>query len=69
MKDIEDVYMVIFYPAAVGRPNDYVLYREGTREYRLNPLLDDNKDGTITKGEAGVVVRKFLKEGLEKYKG
>lgn len=37
--------------------------------YDKNKGLDVNQDGILTKGEAGAVARRYLKEGLEKYKG
>ena len=56
--DIDDVYMTVLYPAAVGKPDSYVLFRSGTTAYRQNAGLDTNKDGTITKFEAAAKVRK-----------
>ncbi|TLD98418.1 lytic transglycosylase [Helicobacter japonicus] len=69
IKNIEDIYMVIFYPIAVGKPNDYIISTKGNVVYDKNKGLDINKDGILTKGEAGAVARQYLKEGLEKYKG
>ncbi len=66
---IEDVYMVIFCPKAVGKPDDYVLYDEG-RSYRDNIGLDINRDDRITKREAGLKVRGKLVLGNSKgYQG
>jgi hypothetical protein len=48
-----DVYMSILYPAAVGKDDQYVLFKEGTKEYKANKGLDKNNDGNITKQEAG----------------
>ncbi|MEW5896784.1 MAG: hypothetical protein AB1668_03780 [Nanoarchaeota archaeon] len=52
---LSDTYMVVLYPAAVGKPEDYVLFRKGTKSYDLNPL-DWNEDGIITKEEASLKV-------------
>ncbi|MGJ3448912.1 hypothetical protein [Enterobacter sp. PTB] len=69
IKTIEDVYMVIFCPRAVGKPDSYILYDEG-RSYNDNKGLDLNKDNTITKYEAGFKVREKLKLGMrEGYRG
>ncbi|CAD6175812.1 Phage-related lysozyme (muraminidase) [Escherichia coli] len=69
IKTIEDVYMVIFCPRAVGKPNSYILYDEG-RSYNDNKGLDLNEDNAITKYEAGFKVREKLKLGMkEGYRG
>ncbi|WP_227670274.1 lytic transglycosylase domain-containing protein [Klebsiella variicola] len=69
IKTIEDVYMVIFCPMAVGKPDSYILYDEG-RSYNDNKGLDLNKDNAITKYEAGFKVREKLKLGMkEGYRG
>ena len=62
VKTVEDVYMVIFCPRAVGKSDSYVLYDEG-RSYNDNKGLDLNKDNAITKYEAGFKVREKLKLG------
>ena len=47
-----DVYMAVLWPAAVGKPDDYVIFRKGTKAYEMNSGLDTNGSGTVTKGEA-----------------
>ena len=42
------------------QPDDFVLWREGSIEYRQNRGLDVNNDGVITKGEAAQRVRDRL---------
>ena len=66
IQNIEYIYMVIFYPMAVGKPNDCIISTKGNSVYDKNKGLDINQDGILTKGEAGVVARQYLKEGLEK---
>lgn len=39
LKTIEDVYMVIFCPKAVGQKDDYVLYSSGRNSYTRNKGL------------------------------
>lgn len=51
-----DVYLVVFFPAAVGKSNDdnYVFetkYLKRASIARSNPAIDINKDGTLTMGE------------------
>ncbi|WP_217364050.1 transglycosylase SLT domain-containing protein, partial [Marinobacterium sp. xm-d-509] len=55
--DINDLYMAVLYPRAIGREDGYVLFREGTTAYQQNAGLDTNEDGTITKFEAAAKVR------------
>ncbi|MEL4106262.1 transglycosylase SLT domain-containing protein [Oscillospiraceae bacterium WX1] len=60
---IEDAYMAVFMPVAVGKPNDFILGKKDSKEflvkglsygsvYAQNSGLDINKDGIITKEEA-----------------
>jgi|GEM_PF-756356 len=60
---LEDIYMAILWPAAVGKSNDYVLWYSGTIAYRQNAGLDSNGDGAVTKGEAAGKVRARYTEG------
>ncbi len=54
-----DIYMSIIFPAAVGKPDSYILFGKGAaisryefnKAYAQNKGLDINKDGSITKGE------------------
>ena len=64
MRSLDDLYMAILWPAAVGKPDDYVLFAEGGSAYAQNRELDVDKDKTITKAEASAFVRKRLVEGL-----
>lgn len=64
-RSLEDVYMVIHWPAAVGKPNSATMYTKGTSAYRVNAGLDINKDGIITKEEAGRLVRAKLTKGMQ----
>jgi hypothetical protein len=55
---LDDIYMAILFPAAVGKGDDYVLFGQGAmsgytgRAYDQNRGLDKNGDGSITKKEA-----------------
>jgi hypothetical protein len=68
LKTLEDVYMAILWPTAVGKPDSHVLFDRKDprfpRRYVQNSGLDINKDGRITKGEAAARVRKKLDKGL-----
>lgn len=67
LNSLGDVYMAILWPAGIGQPNDYVLWRKSTRPttYRQNAGLDINKDGAITKAEAVAKVEEKLTKGLQ----
>ena len=60
MNSVEDAYMAVLYPAAVGRPNNYVLFSQGSVAYAQNRGLDLNGDGQVTKYEAATPVRNRL---------
>jgi hypothetical protein len=67
---IEDMYMAILYPKAIGQGNDYVLFEKGTgkkptKAYSQNSGLDTDNDGKITVQEAAAKVRAKLKKGLK----
>lgn len=69
MFDVYDMYIVVFSPAFLGRPNNQVLYRAdsptqlGKNRYRWNRVLDDNKDGQITIRDIKRQIRRFAPKG------
>lgn len=72
MKSLEDVYLKVFYPAAMGKSDDYVVGRKGDpnfsgRVYEQNAGFDKNADGVVTRGEICATIRAVLpplKEGV-----
>jgi len=52
LNTLSDVYMSVLWPAAVGKPESFPLFVEGTENYEKNKGLDSNGDGTVTKAEA-----------------
>lgn len=49
-----DTYLVTFFPAALGKPDNFVLETSGLSASLIatqNPIFDRNKDGKITKAE------------------
>jgi hypothetical protein len=56
--NLDDIYMAVLWPKAIGKPDGYVLFRRGTEAYGQNSGLDHNEDGTITKYEAATEVRR-----------
>jgi len=69
-----DIYMSIIFPAAVGKPDSYVLFGknaaisryEFNKAYIQNKGLDLNKDGSITKGETAAQAYKVGVENLNR---
>ena len=64
-KGLSDVYMAVLFPAAVGKPDDFVLFGKGAMSgytgtaYEQNKGLDANNDGSITKAEASAKVQQY----------
>lgn len=67
-KSVGDLYLCIFTPSDVGKPDEYILYEEGNSGYDDNVGLDLNRDHNISKKEITTKINKILKEGL-KYVG
>jgi peptidoglycan hydrolase-like protein with peptidoglycan-binding domain len=57
LSSLEDCYMAVLWPRAVGKANSYILFRRPSKAYTLNSGLDIDKRGTITKAEAAAKVR------------
>ena len=56
-----DLYLITFFPAAVGKQDDYILETSKLSAYSVahgNPGIDLNKDGQITVGEFNVYCMK-----------
>lgn len=64
LNSLEDVYMAILWPKAVGKAVSFVLFAAPGKAYALNKGLDANSDGAVTKAEAADKVRRLLTEGL-----
>jgi len=46
-----DGYLAVFYPRAIGKADDYVLFKEGSDAYESNKSLDTDKKGSVTKAD------------------
>lgn len=62
--DLGDLYMAVFMPAHIGKPDNHVLGADGApgfagAVYRQNSGLDRNKDGTITVADVKSSVARF----------
>ena len=63
MKSYEDVYLTVFYPAAVGKPDSYPLGLSDEMRRRIakvNAAYDVNKDNVIQKYEIRSVISKYV---------
>jgi len=52
LKTIDDVYIRVFDPGAIGKKGSEIINRKGSSGYSGNAALDVNNDGVITKDEA-----------------
>jgi len=57
IKTPRDVYLVTFVPRGVGKPDNYTLFRAGSKAYQYHPHLDIDHDGDVDVTEA---TRSFL---------
>lgn len=64
---LEDFYLCIFYPAAVGKTADTVIFSKQveTKAYTQNAGLDINKDGFITVGEINERIYQMYYQGMD----
>jgi peptidoglycan hydrolase-like protein with peptidoglycan-binding domain len=60
MKTVEDAYMAVLMPSAIGKGSGHVLFKRGTTAYKQNSGLDLNGDGLITVAEAAKKVSERL---------
>jgi hypothetical protein len=69
LKTLEDAYMAVLWPGAIGKPVEAVLFDKADpahpKLYVQNAGLDFNHDGKITKGEAAARVVAMLAEGMK----
>ena len=67
LRSFVDVYLTIFFPLAVGKPDDFIIQTKQLSSALIakqNPIFDLNKDGELTKAEIkkrllGMVPEKF----------
>lgn len=66
VNSIADLYMSILWPAAVGKPDNFVLWTKEKQPtaYSQNAGLDMNLDGMITKAECAHIVVNHMVEGF-----
>ncbi|WP_051397883.1 hypothetical protein [Runella limosa] len=60
VKDLTDLYMIVFSPAFAGKPDTFVLYRSGSAGYTANyKAFDPTGRGFFTVGDVGKVIARF----------
>jgi len=68
IRNMGDAYLAVLWPAAIGRPDSYIMWQRDTgpyqAEYAANSGLDVNRDGNITRGEAVASVNASYQRGL-----
>lgn len=58
LKSLEDCYLAIFWPSAVGKPDGFVIAAKGSKVYAQNPGMNDGEN--ITRASATRNVRAVL---------
>ena len=55
---LQDAYMSVLYPKAIGKPEWYPLFSSGTKAYAQNAGLDRDKKGMVTVADAVSMVQR-----------
>lgn len=63
LNNLGDVYLAIFYPAAMNKPDDWVIAHKGTKVYSQNAGFDKANKGFITRGDTLAAVRDAYRRG------
>jgi len=58
--DVGDLYIAVFYPAALGKDDNHVISSNGHAVYNQNRGLDRNNDGTLTIADVKNSVSRFV---------
>lgn len=64
LRNLEDFYLSVFYPKAIGMSADKTVFSTGTKGYIQNRGLDIDKDGNITVGEISVKIYQTYYDGM-----
>lgn len=60
MTDVYETYLAVFYPAALGKSDRFVLFSRGSSAYAGNAALDVDGDGKVTKSNVKAWFSKFV---------
>lgn len=58
LNSVEDTYLAVFYPAAIGTPPDHIVGRPGSAVYTQNQVFDPEGKGYITTDDITSTIRK-----------
>lgn len=67
MKSFVDTYLAVFFPAAMGKPDGYVIQSKNLsaeQVARVNRIYDLNQDGKITIAELKTALSKYIPTGF-----
>ena len=64
---LEDLYLAILYPEAIGKPDGHRVFVSPSKAYELNRGLDRDRDGDVEVGEICRVVRQWHQRVLERW--
>ena len=65
MRSVHDLYFATFFPAALGKPDNYVMQTSKLSAQKIaaqNRIIDRNRDGQITVAEFREYVDSYLKK-------
>lgn len=63
VQKLTDLYLAVFYPKAIGKPDDFTF---PDAVYRQNKGFDVNGDGKLQKSEVAQVIQKYYDRGVGK---
>jgi hypothetical protein len=66
VRTLEDIYMVILWPRAIGTDPNKPIFKLGYKVYEQNKGFDKNNDGEITPKECSMAVYLAYNKGLSK---
>ena len=61
---LSDLYMAVLYPAAIGKPENSIIFPSGSANYNSNHGLDQGNKGYVTKADAAARVHDSLLNGV-----
>lgn len=64
-KRLDDFYLSVFYPKAIGHAPNEIIFQKGTKGYTQNAGLDMNRDNLITIGEISARIYASYYEGMQ----
>jgi len=65
LQNLGDLYMGIIWPVGIGKPDSYVMWKSGDKQFEPNKGLDVNNDGQILRIECLHKVNNKLVKGFQ----